>query len=55
MGPANGTVSFLATADDFFRFTVGDKVLLDTIAAEGRTTATMLIGEVNMIQASPYH
>lgn len=52
MSPANGTVSFLATADDWFRFTVDGKTIMDTISADVDESTSMLTGEVEMVQVS---
>lgn len=48
MGPATGTVSFQATADDFFRFTVDASTIMDTVSSEGGPSSSILTGETDM-------
>ncbi|CAM9800578.1 unnamed protein product [Ectocarpus sp. 6 AP-2014] len=52
MGPTDGTVSFQATADDLFRFTVDGVVVMDTVTAEGDASTSILTAEVDMTKGA---
>ncbi|CAN0173091.1 unnamed protein product, partial [Ectocarpus sp. 12 AP-2014] len=52
MGPTDGTVSFQATADDLFRFTVDGAVVMDTVSAEGDVSTSILTAEVDMTKGA---
>lgn len=54
VGPADGMVSFQATADDLFRFTLDGDVVMDTVSAEGNASTSVLVAEVNMTKGAMY-
>ncbi|CAN0497767.1 unnamed protein product, partial [Ectocarpus sp. 8 AP-2014] len=52
MGPTDGKVSFQATADDLFRFTLDGVVVMDTVSAEGGASTSLLKAEVDMTKGA---
>lgn len=54
VGPATGTVSFQATADDLFRFTVDGSTIMDTVSSEGGLSSSILTGDIDMKKVRTY-